>query len=772
MWMQNMGLARKIGVVLVGWAVVAGVGAQTTKKKHVVATTHHAAGKTAAKGKVVAKGHAGKNAHLRVVAQPRATLESRRLSMAFTASAQLRPMAQQLVVARSASAYNGVLAYATAHPGEGAATANLAVGHAYMMDHRYTEAALAFHTVGAKNAVLGDYADYLQAQADVAAKNPQAAIPLLQGFAERYPGSLFVASVPVALAQAYVAAGDAGSALKVLTPLQSSEAGGHADFNLALAQAYQASGDLGHAAALYRHVYLDYPVSAEAATAKTALGTVGAPLTAGERKQHADALFNAKQYAQAAVEYRAIQQSESGLGQADKDALQIYVAVCDLRLKKLSQSDVDKLPVTNDDSAALKLYLQSELARSEKHSDTHDALVQQLTAKYPQSRWLEEALYSGGNMYLIQRDAPKAIAEYVALTQHFPHSTYAPSAHWHAAWLSYRLRRYPDAARLMEEQIANYPGGTEIPGALYWRGRLYEDIEHDFSQALNFYQAVNASYVNSYYAILARQRIAVIGKRDAATPSAVLASVRTVDDPQLTDALPENDPHLIKARLLANAALNEYIRPEIQMSPTAGQWGALAEAEIYQSFGEDTRALQAMKRSKIPFFSLPVQEVPLAYWRLVFPRPYWSDLSADAQAHGLDPYLVAALIRQESEFNPGAVSRANAYGLMQLLPSVGKSFAKQQGDRHFATAELLNPQTNLKLGTADLRKTLDRWGGQVEYALASYNAGDTPVRAWIGTNDYKDVPEWVESIPYTETREYVQGILRNKEVYRAVYAGK
>ena len=79
--------------------------------------------------------------------------------------------------------------------------------------------------------------------------------------------------------------------------------------------------------------------------------------------------------------------------------------------------------------------------------------------------------------------------------------------------------------------------------------------------------------------------------------------MRALDDPHLTDVLPENDPHLIKARLLANAALNEYIRPEIQLSPTSVQWGALAEAQIYQSFGEDTRALQAMKRAKIPFFS-------------------------------------------------------------------------------------------------------------------------------------------------------------------------
>ena len=89
------------------------------------------------------------------------------------------------------------------------------------------------------------------------------------------------------------------------------------------------------------------------------------------------------------------------------------------------------------------------------------------------------------------------------------------------------------------------------------------------------------------------------------TPAPALASVPVVDDPQLTDVLPENDPHLIKARLLANAAMNEYIRPEIQLSETSSEWGAFAEAEIYESFGESTRALQAMKRSKIPFFSSP-----------------------------------------------------------------------------------------------------------------------------------------------------------------------
>ena len=179
-----------------------------------------------------------------------------------------------------------------------------------------------------------------------------------------------------------------------------------------------------------------------------------------------------------------------------------------------------------------------------------------------------------------------------------------------------------------------------------------------------------------------------------------------------------------------------------------------------------------MKHSGISFFTLPMREVPEVYWRLLFPQPYWTELVADAGKNGLDPYLVASLIRQESEFNAGAISPANAYGLMQLLPSVGKAEARKQGLKVFATSQLLNPTVNLELGTANLKQVLDRFGGQVEYALAAYNAGDTPIRQWLASNDYKDVPEFVESIPYTETRDYVQAIIRNREMYRALYPAR
>ncbi|MDE3106186.1 MAG: transglycosylase SLT domain-containing protein [Acidobacteriota bacterium] len=695
-----------------------------------------------------------------------------KLHSAFLESSELRPMAQQLAATRSAAAYAGVQAYAQAHTGEAAATAYLALGHAYAQDHRYPEALTSYRRASALGEALDDYAEYLAAQADVAGGHPGDAYTLLDHFATRHPESIFAATAPVLLATAHIQQNDAAGALRVLLAAASTSEASHTDYRYTLARAYQLTGDTGHAVALYRGLYIGDPLAPEAAQALSQLQAMGAYLSAAERKQHADQLFNAHHYAEAGAEYHSILQRDATLNPADKDALAIYAAVCDLKQKHLTRREIERLPNTSDDSAALKLYMLAEVSRSEDDTVQHDAILTQMVQRFPTSRWLEEALYSGGNMYLLRHDPRQATLHYSLLVKMFPSSSYAPSAHWRAAWMNYRLRNYAEAARLMEEQVQRYPAGIEVPAALYWRGRILEDQEHNFAQAANFYRAIVSAYTSFYYANLARQRLSVLGVQPSVAPSAVLGMVRHVANPGLNGQLPEGEPHLIKARLLANAALNEFISPEIQSSPNSSAWGALAEAQIYSSYGETSRALQALKHSGIPFFSLPVDQVPASYWTLLFPRPYWSDLTADAQRNGLDPFLVAALIRQESEFNPGAVSHANAVGLMQLLPSLGKVLARRQGMKGFGIVKLLNPATNLQLGTANLKSVLDRFGGQPEYALAAYNAGDVPVRQWMSSGDYKDLPEFVESIPYSETRDYVQAILRNREMYRLLYSGR
>jgi soluble lytic murein transglycosylase len=712
-------------------------------------------------------------AQARAAAAEKARLAARsaHLKRVFVATSELRPMAQQLTSYRSPAAYAAVLNYAKTHAGAAGATAYLALGHAYTLDHRYDEATGAYRLAAQGTDALDDYTAYLAAEALMQA-NRSAEIPaLLDHFADRYPESIFTVSAPLLIANAYLKMNNGAAAAGVLQPLLSTPEASHVDFRLALAKSYQQTGDTARAASTYRSIYVDDPLSYASSVAHDQLAALGVPLSAAQRKVHADKLFDAHHYGAANEEYNALR-NDPGLSQADRDALLIYSAVTQLKLKHLSRKEVDKLPATSDDTAALKLYLYAELSRSEKDSATHDGIIAQMLEKYPTSRWFEEALYSGGNMYLLSGNYSQALYHYKLLADRFPHSIYAPSAHWREAWLNYRLGHFDAAAELMEEQVTRYGGGLEVPSALYWRGRIYEAQEHNFAEAASYYRCVAVNFTNYYYGGLARERIAVLGEQNAVPDTPAIASVHERPDPDLTAAVPEDDPHFIKAKLLANAALNEYIGPEIDASPDAEQWGALAEAQIYASYGEYTRALQSMKHAHISFFALPTADVPMGYWNLLLPKPYWSDLVPDSQCNGLDPYLVASLIRQESEFNAGAVSPAHAYGLMQLLPSVGKANAKKEGIRHFSTADLLNPATNLKLGTRNLKAVLDRFGGQPEYALAAYNAGDVPVRQWMALGGYRDIAEFVESIPFSETRGYVEAIMRNRDLYRQIYAPK
>jgi soluble lytic murein transglycosylase len=670
---------RFIGVVGLSLCLSAGVAEAATKKpaKKSVQTGKVSGKKAGQKEAKTSRGKAGthgktiplgKNAGRKMTRAQReaeasrsaaSTVQTIRLKSAFVATSQLRPMAQQLASTRSAASYAGVMTYAASHPGAPADSAYLALGHSYALDHRYGEAADSFKRASGQDDPLSDYAEYLCAQALVQAQRGTEAYPMLDHFADRHPESVFVTSAPVLLANAHLAEHDATGAVRVLEPLVGTEQGANVSFKYALGRAYQSAGDTTRAAAIYRRLYVNQPLSYEAGQALPQLVAMGMGPTAAERKVHADQLFNAKRYSEANNEYEAIR-NDSSLSQGDKDALEIYSAVCQLKLKRLSRRDVDRLPVTNDDTAALKLYLYAEISRTEKDRTGHDALIAEMVQKYPQSRWTEEALYSGGNMYLLTHDAPQAIYHYDLLVQHFPNSVYAPSAHWRDAWMNYRLRKYSEAARLMDEQVTRYGAGIEAPSALYWRGRIYEDEEHNFAQAANFYNALNANYQNFYYGVEARKRLAVLGRQSDAAPSPTLAAIRKLSVPDLASAVPENDPHYIKAKLLANAALNEYIGPEIAASPGSGEWGALAQAQIYASFGEVTRSLQAMKHSGISFFSIPTSQVPTQYWRLMFPQPFWGDLVTDSEKNGLDPFLVASLIRQESEFNAGAVSPAHA----------------------------------------------------------------------------------------------------------------
>jgi soluble lytic murein transglycosylase len=228
-----------------------------------------------------------------------------------------------------------------------------------------------------------------------------------------------------------------------------------------------------------------------------------------------------------------------------------------------------------------------------------------------------------------------------------------------------------------------------------------------------------------------------------------------------------------RARLLLAAGLPDISEAELRFgAKVEGEQAHLLALELARTAPTPFRALRVMKSFSGDYLSLPLENAMPKFWQTLYPLPYKDDLFRSARARGLDPYYVAALIRQESEFNPGAKSAARAYGLMQLIPSTGRLMGRQQGIPSLRTSMLLNPGINIKLGTQYLRVQLDNWGGNWFQTLAAYNAGPNRVREWVTGSTYREPAEFVESIPFNETREYVQAVLRNVDLYKEIYSGK
>jgi soluble lytic murein transglycosylase len=177
--------------------------------------------------------------------------------------------------------------------------------------------------------------------------------------------------------------------------------------------------------------------------------------------------------------------------------------------------------------------------------------------------------------------------------------------------------------------------------------------------------------------------------------------------------------------------------------------------------------MQAVRQAFPQLEARRISEIPNDAWRAAFPLPFELNLRSEAARNQLDPMLVAGLIRQESAFEPKAMSHAGAIGLMQMMPQTALKMAHQMRV-HYARVRLTDPGYNLQLGSRYLANLLGSFGTP-EPALAAYNAGEDHVADWTTNQNYLETAEFVESIPFTETREYVQIVIRNAQVYRQIY---
>ncbi len=215
-------------------------------------------------------------------------------------------------------------------------------------------------------------------------------------------------------------------------------------------------------------------------------------------------------------------------------------------------------------------------------------------------------------------------------------------------------------------------------------------------------------------------------------------------------------------RLLLASELYDDALNELRYAQRAGGTSPVLDATMawaYNQKGELRRAITLMRRA-YPQLLTAEQNLPREILQVIFPLTYWDLIRKHSAARGLDPYLVAALIAQESTFDPAIRSVANAWGLMQIVPATGRRLAPAVGIRRFTTSMLTNPETNVKIGTLYFSRLVQQFGG-THYALASYNAGENRVLRWKAERPGLDEDEFIDDIPFPETQNYVKRILGN-----------
>lgn len=322
--------------------------------------------------------------------------------------------------------------------------------------------------------------------------------------------------------------------------------------------------------------------------------------------------------------------------------------------------------------------------------------------------------------------------------------------------------------RVFESAALAFPRSDYRPPFLYWAARAHAKLDAAALADARL-RLVYTDYANSYYGRLAERQLARLGK--PADGGAVRLASRDATPAAAAAPAPPPLPTDATIRLLLANGLYEDALGELRFAQRA--WGNAPRLDatiawVYHEKGELRRAISLMRRAYPQHLTAGGEELPTEILQVIYPIAYWDAIRRNAAAQGLDPYVVAALIGQESTFDPGVKSVANAWGLMQIVPATGRRLAKSLGVRKFTTDSLTNADLNIRLGTLYFSRLVQQFGGTY-YALASYNAGESRIVRWKAERPGLDEDEFIDDIPFPETQNYVKRILGTAADYRMLY---
>ncbi|MBV9269311.1 MAG: transglycosylase SLT domain-containing protein [Acidobacteriaceae bacterium] len=682
-----------------------------------------------------------------------------------------------------ATVKHGKKTAAKAAPARMVGAAGLISAAQYELDRGNLAAAADYAAkASSKTPILEDYAQYIREQAESRLQNYDEVTKSAKRVFDHVPVSPFVGAAAALAVTAGLESHDAKAALELVKKFYDRIPQPQAD--ILLAQSLQATGDLPQAAEYFQRVYYGYPTAKEATVAANALVAVKQQLADAYPPPlpsamilRAQKLFEANNPAAAKIELIA---AVPQLGGATRDLARVRLGVADYLAghDREAFEYLSALKVDDPEADAERLsYLVRCARKSDRHADVKEFL-NQLEQQHADSFRRLDALIFVADQARVDNDPGTYLPLYRGCAVTFPKEKQTAWCHWQLALDAYR-HDSADACDLLRSQIQQYPDSPDANDAMYFFGRLAER-KSQLPVARAAYDELDKRFPNTYYGVVARQRLADPSMQ-ATTPDPVTLSFLDGIAWPAPAQFPSFTPgklaqtRLERAHLLEVTGLNDFAEGELKFGArTDGEQQnvyAFELAKMASDRGAPDQAMRYIKNFAPGYLYMPLDQAPVQFWRYAFPIPFRSAIEQNSRDESLDPFLVAALIRQESEFNPRVISYANAYGLMQLLPTTGRQLARHFRVRRFSAAQLLTPDRNIQLGTYFFHNLLNSYGGQMEIALASYNAGPSRANMWRSWGPFREPAEFIEAVPFHQTRGYIQIVLRNTDVYKRLYAG-
>jgi soluble lytic murein transglycosylase len=651
------------------------------------------------------------------------------------------------------------------------------------VDSNFAKALPVFMQPALRQGPLGHYSEYYQGLAELRLGRPADARATFQALAAKSPVGYLVEAAALREAECDEALNDQNAAMQVYETLSKTKTTAPEDVLMHLGRAAKAAGHPEKAAEAYSRLVYEFPFSDLAPIASGELESLPvAPIAPGSTRfklelGRAERLFGAKRYSQARPVFDALRQSARD---DDREIVQLRIAECDYFLKRARAAREALRPFLDQGARQGEaLFFYAIATREVGGRDEYLRVVRRIVDEFPNQSWAEEALNNLATDYLMQSDDEGAEKTFREMYEKFPTGHYAERAAWKIGWWAYRNANYAETVRVFESAAAAFPRSDYRPSWLYWSARAHESLREP-AVAEARYNLIITDYLNTYYGRLASKRLDTgrpqvrpVSNADPDPKSPPSEATGQSSDlrSQISD-LPALPPNETIVRTLLSIELYDQAIDELHYAQKA--WGDSAQIQatigwIYYRRGELRAGINVMKRAYPQYLAAGGEKMPAELLKVLFPINYWSLIRRYSSEHQLDPYVVAALIAQESTFTADVKSSANAYGLMQLLPSTGRQYAKMLQLPRFSISMLTTAEPNIKMGTAYFADLVSRFGG-AHLALATYNAGPGRVAKWLAAKPGLEREEFIDDIPFPETQNYVKRILGTAEDYRRLYA--